>query len=57
MQDLALAQIAQAEISAKSNDGPAMLEHLRQAGAWALDVAKSVGAGLAVAALKSAMNL
>jgi hypothetical protein len=56
-QDLALAQIAQAEISARSNDGPAMLEHLRQAGAWALDVAKSVGAGVAVAALKSAMGL
>jgi hypothetical protein len=56
-QDLALAEIARAEISAKSNDGPAALEHLRKAGAWALDVAKSIGAEVAVAAIKSVTGL
>ena len=56
-QDLSVAQIAQAEISAKSGNGPSVIEHLRNAGKWALDVAKSVGAELAVAAIKSATGL
>jgi hypothetical protein len=56
-QDLAVAEIAHAEIAAKSNDGPGALEHLRKAGSWALDVAKSIGAGVAVLAIKSVTGL
>jgi len=56
-QDLALAEIARAEMSANSNDGPAALEHLRRAGTWALDVAKSIGAEVAIAAIKSVTGL
>ena len=56
-QDLSVAAIAQAEISAKSGNGPSVIEHLRKAGEWALEVAKSVGAEMAVAAIKSAIGL
>ena len=56
-QDLSVAEIAQAEISAKSGNGPSVMEHLRNAGKWALDVAKSVGAEVVVAAIKSATGL
>jgi hypothetical protein len=56
-QDLSVAEIAQAEMSAKSGNGPSVIEHLRSAGKWALDVAKEVGAEVAVAAIKSATGL
>jgi hypothetical protein len=50
-------QVAQAEISATANDGPAAIKHLRAAGKWALDVATSIGTELAAAAIKAAMGL
>lgn len=56
-QDLALAEMAQAELSAKSDDGPTALGHLRKAGNWALEVAKSIGAEVTVAAIKAALSL
>jgi hypothetical protein len=56
-QDLSVAEIAKAEISAKSGDGPSVMEHLRKAGRWALDVAVSVGAEVAAAAIRSAIGL
>ena len=56
-QDLSLAEVAQAEISATSNDGPAVMRHLRAAGKWALDVANSIGTEIAAAAIKAAMGL
>jgi hypothetical protein len=56
-QDLALAEVAKAEISAKSDDGPTVMQHLRKAGMWALDAAKSVGAELAATVIAKAMGL
>ena len=53
----AIAEIASAEKAAAEQDGPSAMQHLRQAGAWALEVAKSVGADVAVTALKSAMGI
>ena len=53
----AIAEIASAEKAAAEQDGPSVMQHLRQAGAWALEVAKSVGADVAVTALKSAMGI
>jgi hypothetical protein len=52
-----IAAIAGAKNSAKSNDGPAAMNHLRKAGKWALDIATSIGAGVAIAAIKAAMGL
>ena len=46
-----------AEKAAAEQDGPSVMQHLQQAGAWALEVAKSVGADVAVTALKSAMGI
>jgi hypothetical protein len=56
-QDLALAEVAKAEISAKSDDGPTVMQHLRKAGMWALDAARSVGAELAATVIAKAMGL
>lgn len=52
-----IAAIAGAKNSAKSNDGPAAMNHLREAGKWALDIATSIGAGVAIAAIKAALGL
>jgi hypothetical protein len=46
MQDAAIGAIAQAETAARSGDKSKALEFLKGAGSWALDVAKSVAAGL-----------
>lgn len=56
-QDLAVAAIAQAEKSAKASDGPSVIKHLRAAGSWALDMAKSIGVEVAAAAIKAAAGL
>lgn len=56
-QYLAIAEIASAQRSAAADDGPAVMKHLRQAGSWALEVAKTAGVDLAVTAMKSAMGL
>ncbi len=53
---LAVASVAEAEKSAAANDGPKVMEHLKKAGTWALDVAKSISAGVAVAAIKAAIG-
>ena len=36
-QDVALSEVAKAEMAAKANDGPRALQHLKAAGRWALD--------------------
>jgi hypothetical protein len=56
-QDLAIAQVAHAEKSARSDDGPSVMKHLRAAGTWTLDVARSIGAETVVAAIKAALGL
>jgi hypothetical protein len=53
----AIAEIASAEKAAAKQDGPAVMKHLRQAGAWALEVARSIGVEVAVTALKSALGI
>jgi hypothetical protein len=53
---LAAGAIAAAELSARQNDGPKVLEYLRMAGRWALDAAEAMGAALAIEALKVALG-
>ena len=56
-QDLLVAEVAHAEVSANSSDGAAVMRHLARAGLWALDVAKSIGVEIASSAIKAAMGL
>lgn len=55
--DAALGHVASAETAADSGDGVKVLEHLKMAGRWALDVASNIGARVAAAAIKAAMGL
>jgi hypothetical protein len=55
--DLAVAEVAQAEIAAGRADGPGALQHLKAAGRWALDVAETIGVAVATAALKTALKV
>ncbi len=41
--DLAIAEVANAEVAAGNGDGSTVLEHLRRAGKWALSVATAIG--------------
>ena len=56
-EDLAVAEVSQAQLAATAGDGPQALSHLSKAGQWALGVATSIGASLAAAAIKSALGL
>jgi hypothetical protein len=53
--DMALGELASAEIAAKEGDGPKALLYLARAGKWALEVAKSIGVPVAVKAIESAI--
>lgn len=55
--DLALSDLARAEIAAKQQDGPRVMAHLAQAGIWALQVAKDIGAEVAAKAISKAMGM
>ena len=50
-------QPLRAEVAAKNGDGPKALEHLQNAGQWALDVALKIGVPVAIAALKTALGV
>lgn len=50
------ASIAKAEAAAEKGDGPTVFGHLKNAGKWALDVAKSIGVPVAIEALKKAVG-
>jgi hypothetical protein len=52
----AAAAIARAETAAKEGDGPAVFEHLKKTGQWALGIATSIGVPVAVEALKKAIG-
>lgn len=54
---LATGAVAAAEESARKKDGPKVIEYLKTAGKWALDVAKEIGVPVAEAAIKSALGL
>lgn len=56
-EDLALAEVSQAQLAATDGDGPRALSHLAKAGQWALGIATAIGANLAAAAIKSALGL
>jgi hypothetical protein len=55
--DQIVADVGQAELAAKSGDGPGTMRHLRNAGRWAFGIATSIGAAVAAAAIKSAAGL
>lgn len=55
-QDAAVGEIASAEYAAQKQDGPAVIQHLKTAGKWALDVAEKIGVNVATEALKAALN-
>lgn len=56
-EDVAVGEVALAEVAAKQKDGPKALVHLRNAGRWALEVAEKVGVGVATAAIKTALGV
>lgn len=56
-QDIAVGQVAAAEAAAKKGDGPKMLEHLKSAGMWVLDVAKDIGVEIAAAVIRKSAGL
>lgn len=55
--DIAIAEIANAEIAAKSRAGDKVIEHLRKAGGWVLQVAKDVGCEVAASVIAKATGL
>ena len=52
-----LAEVVSASEAAKANDGSRVLQHLKTAGAWALDVAQKIGVSVAAKAIQSAIGL
>ncbi len=56
-QDAAIGQVANAEIAARNGKAPQVFESLTKAGKWALDIAKQIGASLAVEAFKVALGI
>lgn len=55
--DQAVASIGAAETAAKQQDGAGVLEHLKSAGKWALDVATTIGTTVAAQAIQNAAGL
>lgn len=56
-QKLAVGAVAAAEQSAQQKDGPKVMEYLRTAGTWALNVAEKIGVDVAKDALKGALGI
>ncbi len=55
-EDVALAEVANAEVAAQQGDGPRALGHLAKAGAWIADVARQIGVPVAIKALESSVS-
>lgn len=55
--DAAIGEVAMAETAAKKGDGPSVMQRLKSAGQWVLDVAIQKGLTMAVTALKSALGV
>ncbi|MBB2496994.1 hypothetical protein [Aquipseudomonas ullengensis] len=55
--DQAVVSIGAAESAAKQQNGVDALEHLKSAGKWAFDVATTIGATIAAAAIQTAIGL
>lgn len=52
--DVAVGAVAAAEAAAKKGDEKSVLDHLKNAGQWALDVGLKVGVPVAIEAIKKA---
>ena len=55
-QDVALGELANAEMAAEQGDGPKALSHLARAGQWALRIASEIGVPVAVKAIEAAIG-
>ncbi|AZC86679.1 hypothetical protein C4K29_0346 [Pseudomonas chlororaphis subsp. piscium] len=55
--DQSIASIGTAESAAKEHDGAKVLENLKSAGDWALDVATKIGTNVAAKAIRTAIDL
>ena len=55
-QDVALGELANAEVAAEQGDGPKALSHLARAGQWALSVAREIGVPVAIKAIEMAIG-
>ena len=56
-EDSMIGEVAQAEAAAKQGDGPRALELLSKTGEWVLEVAQSMTATVAAAAISAALGL
>jgi hypothetical protein len=56
-EDVAVARVAEAQLAAEEDDGPGALRSLKEAGAWALGVAREIGVSVATAALKAVIGV
>jgi hypothetical protein len=54
--DIAVSDIAKAEQAAKEGQTSVVVQHLKSAGTWALDVATKIGTSVAVEAIKRSMG-
>jgi len=50
-------EIAKAELAARQDDGPRVMQHLKSTGKWALDFATSVGSSLVAEVIKKSMGM
>lgn len=55
--DAAVVAVGQALAAAENGESDGIMKHLRSAGAWALGLATSIGATVAAAAIKSALDI
>lgn len=56
-EDMAIAEVARAEIAARANDHDGLQDALMKAGRWAWGTANAIGTSLAAAALKAALGV
>ncbi len=57
IEDIAVADVARAEIESRKGDMSAAINHLKSAGTWALSCANNIGLSLASAVLKNTLGL
>lgn len=55
--DVAISDVAKAELAAKEGDGPTAIKHLKSAGKFALDVATKIGVSVAAKAITEAIGI
>ena len=55
-QDRAIVAVADAQEAAAKGDDPAVLQHLKGAGRWALGIAEKIGVEVATEAFKKAIS-